>query len=215
MSKKQDISGRGTIYAAPDVGFNEAKVPREQLYTIFEPHIRRDLALKGYDAADAKSAHETLFTKTKNNAALASFNKMVEDVPVIINRAPTLMKTNILAMKAVPSDYKTIGLNILHLPGYAADYAGDAMSVFAPITPAAIKEAKDKLLPEHHMHDARNDHGSPMYKPQHEAILGSMHLTEMDKSKKTVVFATEALALQALENGDISEDTPITIKKGK
>lgn len=121
LSKKQDISGRGTIYAAPDVGFNEAKFPREQLYTLYEPHIKRDLAQKGYNPADAKAAHATLFTDRKHGAALSSFNKMVESVPVILNRAPTLMKTNILALKAIPSDHKTIGVNILHLPGYAAD----------------------------------------------------------------------------------------------
>ncbi|CAM0041744.1 hypothetical protein VPHD148_0267 [Vibrio phage D148] len=211
LSKKQDISGRGTIYAAPDCGFNEAKIPREQLITMFEPHIRRDLAQKGYNAADAKNAHATLFSEQKNGAALASFNKMVDTVPVIINRAPTLMKSNILAMKAIPSDDKTIGINILHLPGFAADYDGDAMSVFAPVTQEAIQEAKDKLLPENHLHDARMDAGTPMYKPQHEAILGSMYLTEFDDKQKPVEFPTEAAALAALESGKIKENTPIKI----
>lgn len=121
LSKKQDLSGRGTIYAAPDVGFNEAKFPREQLITLYEPHIKRDLAQKGYDPAKAKEAHASLFTDKPNGAALSSFNKMVQEVPVIMNRAPTLMKTNILAFKAIPSKGKTIGVNILHLPGFAAD----------------------------------------------------------------------------------------------
>ena len=117
LYKKQDMSGRGTIYAAPDVGFNEAKFPREQLVTLYEPHIKRDLAQKGYNAADAKAAHASLMTDQKQGAAVSSFNKMVETVPVILNRAPTLMKTNIIAMKAIPSEGKTIGVNILHLPG--------------------------------------------------------------------------------------------------
>lgn len=211
LSKKQDISGRGTIYAAPDVGFNEAKFPREQLFTLYEPHIRRDLAQKGYNAADAKTAHASLFTKQPSSAALASFNKMLDNVPIIINRAPTLMKTNIIAMKAIPSDHKTIGINILHLPGFAADYDGDAMSVFAPISPEAIQEAKNKLLPENHLHDARMDHGTPMYKPQHEAILGSMYLTEHDGSEP-IEFPTEAAALAALKAGTIKESTPIRIR---
>ena len=210
MSKKQDISGRGTIYAAPDVGFNEAKIPVDMLLKMFEPHIRRDLSQKGYDVAAAKQAHASLFTEQKNGAALASFNKIVKEVPVIINRAPTLMKSNILAMKAIPSDANTIGINILHLPGFAADYDGDAMSVFAPVTPEAIKEANEKLLPEHNLNDARMDAGTPMYKPQHEAILGSMYLTEHDGSK-AVEFATEAAALAALKSGKIKPSTPIRI----
>ena len=116
LSKKQDVSGRGTIYAAPDVGFNEAKLPRDQLWKMYEMHIKRDLAQKGYDVAAAKTAYED-----RNPAATASFNKQVATVPVILNRAPTLMKTNILALKPIPTSGKTIGLNILHLPGYAAD----------------------------------------------------------------------------------------------
>lgn len=210
LSKKQDVSGRGTIYAAPDVGFNEAKFPREQLYTMYEPHIRRDLAQKGYNPAESKSAHESLFGEKKSQAALASFNKMVDTVPIILNRAPTLMKTNILALKAIPSDHKTIGVNILHLPGFAADYDGDAMSAFAPVTPEAIKEAREKLLPENHLHDARMGNGSAMYKPQHEAILGSMYLTEHDGSEPKI-FPTEAAALAALKAGEISDSTPVRI----
>lgn len=210
LSKKQDVSGRGTIYAAPDVGFNEAKFPREQLITMYEPHIKRDLAQKGYNAADAKAAHATLFTDQKHGAALASFNKMVNDVPIILNRAPTLMKTNILALKAIPSDDKTIGVNILHLPGFAADYDGDAMSTFAPVSPEAIREAKEKLMPEHHLHDAKFDTGRAMYKPQHEAILGSMYMTQHDGSE-VIEFPSEAAALAALDAGKIKENTPIKI----
>lgn len=210
LSKKQDISGRGTIYAAPDVGFNEAKFPREQLVTMYEPHIKRDLAQKGYNAADAKAAHASLYTDNKHGAALASFNKMVESVPIILNRAPTLMKTNILALRAIPSDNKTIGINILHLPGFAADYDGDAMSTFAPVSPEAIQEARTKLMPENHLHDAKFDTGRAMYKPQHEAILGSMYMTQYDEGD-AVEFPTEQAALAALKAGEIKESTPIRI----
>ena len=211
LSKKQDISGRGTIYAAPDVGFNEAKIPRAMLNKMWEPHIKRDLASKGYSVAEAKQAHESLSSETPSQAAVASFNKVCADTPIILNRAPTLMKTNIIAMKAVPTDEKTIGLNILHLPGFAADYDGDALSVYSPVSQEAIQEAKDKLLPENHLHDARIGKGAAMYKPQHEAILGSVYLTQQDDKQKVVKFRTEADALAALKAGDIKENTPIQI----
>lgn len=91
-------------------------------------------------------------------------------------------------------------------------YDGDAMSIFAPVTPEAIQEAKDKLLPSNHLNDARMDPGTPMYKPQHEAILGSMYLTEHDDSEP-VEFASEEEALAALKSGKIKEDTPVQIRK--
>lgn len=207
LRKKQDFSGRAVIYAAPDVGFNEAKFPKEQLWEMYKMHIIRDLSQKGYDLAAAKKAYEE-----RNAAATASFNKMVDEVPLILNRAPTLMRTNIMALKPIPVAGKTIGLNILHLPGYAADYDGDAMSAFVPMSPEAIKEAKEKLLPEHHLHDARKGFGNPMFAPGHEAILGSVHLTKPDHEKAVVEFASEDEAMKALERGEIDDNTPIKIK---
>jgi len=206
LKKKQDFSGRGTIYAAPDIGFNEARIPADQLWTMYKMHIIRDLSQKGYDLAEAKNAYEG-----RNDAATASFNHIVDTVPVMLNRAPTLMRTNIMAMKAVPTDGKTIGVNILHLPAFAADYDGDAMSMFVPMTPEAVREAKEKLMPSSNLHDARKGYGNPMFAPGHEAILGSVHLTKPNMDKKVVEFKTEAEALAALEAGHVQSDTPIRI----
>ena len=49
-----------------------------------------------------------------------------------------------------------------------------------------------------------------MYKPQHEAILGSMYMTEHDGSKP-IEYPTEAAALADLDSGKISPNTPIKI----
>lgn len=206
LSKKQDFSGRGTIYAAPDVGFNEAKIPKDQLWEMYKMHIIRNLSQKGYDLAEAKKSYEA-----RDTAAMASFNHIVDTVPVLLNRAPTLMRTNVMAMRPIPSDGKTIGLNILHLPGYAADYDGDALSMYVPMTPEAVKEANEKLMPSAHLHDARRGYGTPMFAPGHEAILGSVHLTQPDMDKKVHTFKTEEEALAALKAGHIDTNTPIKI----
>lgn len=79
-----------------------------------------------------------------------------------------------------------------------------------PVSPEAIREAREKLLPEHHLHDVKFDSGKPMYKPQHEAILGSMYLTEHDGSTP-IEFPTEEAALAALKAGKIKGNTPIKI----
>jgi DNA-directed RNA polymerase subunit beta' len=39
LSRKQDFSGRATISANPDVGFNEAAVPIDMLWTMYESEI--------------------------------------------------------------------------------------------------------------------------------------------------------------------------------
>lgn len=207
LKRRQDLSGRATIFASPDIKFNEALFPKDQLWELYKPHIIRELtAQRGHTLAQARDAYEK-----RDIMATASFGNVLQKVPILLNRNPTLMRTNIMALRAVPIEGKTIGLNPLHLPGYAADYDGDALSAFVPITEAAIKEANEKLLPEHHMHDARMGFGNPMFAPGHEAILGSVHLTSPDMEMETVEFRSEAEALKALEEGKITDSTPIKI----
>lgn len=206
LSKKQDFSGRATIYSEPNLSFNEAAVPEEMLWTTYEYHIIRDLVKNGYDYVSAKKSVEK-----RDNAATASFSKLIKQIPILLNRAPTLMRTNVTAHYPVPIKGKTIGVNPLHLPLYAGDYDGDSFSVHIPVTPEAIEEAKKKLLPQQHIYDYRRGLDSSMVAPGHEAILGSVHLTEPDVTQKTVHFKTEMDALAALKAGTIKENTPISV----
>ena len=52
-----------------------------------------------------------------------------------------------------------------------------------------------------------------MVAPGHEAVIGSVYLTEPDHAQEAVHFATEMEALKALKAGTIKENTPITIGK--
>lgn len=210
LSKKQDFSGRGTIYAEPNLGFNEAAIPEDMIWSTFEFHILRDLTRQGYDLFAAKKA-----VADRTPVAQNSFNKLIKQIPVILNRAPTLMRTNTTAHYAVPVKGKTIGLNILHLPMYAGDFDGDALTVHVPQTPEAIHEARTKLLPEQHIYDYRKGLGNSIVAPGHEAIIGSVHMTEPDSTQKSVEFNTEEEALAAFKAGTIKENTPIVIKSHK
>ncbi|HET8689084.1 MAG TPA: hypothetical protein VFM18_20935, partial [Methanosarcina sp.] len=190
LKKNQDMSGRATIYAAPDVGFNEAKFPKEMMWTMFKMHIIRELVRNGMTLPEAKQAYDK-----RTLAAQNMFSRLTKEIPIMLNRPPTLMKTNIMAMYGVPVEGKTIGLNILHLPGFAADFDGDALTTYLPMTQEAIQEAREKLLPSKHLSDARQGFGYSMFAPGHEAILGSVHLTKPDMEKKVIKFKTEQDAL--------------------
>ncbi len=206
LSKKQDFSGRGTIYSNPELKFNEATVPVDQLWTMYKLHILRDLAKKGYDYVNAEKA----WTE-RTPAATASFNKLIQEIPIMINRAPTLMKSNVSAVYPVPTTNNAIGINPLHLPAFAGDYDGDSFSMYLSMTPQAIKEVKENVLMENQVHDYRKGLNSSLMAPGHEAILGSMHMTEPDATQAIVKFKTEEACLQALKEGKIKENTPVEI----
>lgn len=210
LKKKQDFSGRATIYSEPNLGFNELAVPNDALWVMYKFHVIRDMVKKGYNYVDAEKAWNE-----RNDAAKASFVKMIKDVPVIMNRAPTLMKSNISAYFPVPVEGKTIGVNPLHLGLIAGDFDGDAVQLFLPMTHEAVVEAKQKLLPQSQIYDYRKGFGATLMSPGHEAIVGSVHLTEPDHNQKTRHFATEKDVLEALKKGTIEENTPITIEEHK
>lgn len=206
LSKKQDFSGRATIYAEPNLGFNEIACPEDMIWSMYEYHIIRDLVKGGYSYPDAKKAVEA-----RSPAAQSSFTKMIKQIPIIANRAPTLMQSNVTAHFPVPIKGKTLGINPIHLKMYAGDFDGDALTVHVPITPEAIEEAKKKLLPEHHIYDFREGLGASLAAPGHEAIVGSMHLTEPDMEQQVREFRTEKEVLEALARGEIQKNTPIRL----
>lgn len=206
LSKKQDFSGRATIYAEPNLSFNEAAIPVDQLWTLYKFHILRDLSRQGYDYVNATKAWET-----RTPAATNSFQKLIKQIPVIINRAPTLMKSNITAVYPVPIKGSTMGLNPIHLPLFAGDYDGDALTLHLPMSPEAVAEARNKLLPQHQIHDYRKGLGQSIVAPGHESILGSVYMTEPDESQAVIKFNNEQEVLQALKEGRIKENTPIQI----
>jgi DNA-directed RNA polymerase subunit beta' len=122
------------------------------------------------------------------------------------------MQSNITAHFPVPIKGKTLGINPIHLPMYAGDFDGDALTVHVPVTPEAIDEARKKLLPEHHIYDFRKGIGHSLIAPGHEAILGSHYLTDPDMSQNVREFSSEKEVLDALERGEITKNTPIKLK---
>jgi DNA-directed RNA polymerase beta subunit len=206
LARKQDFSGRATIYAAPDVGFNEARIPVDQLWVMYKYHILRILAKQGLRTDEALDS----YTK-RDRLATAAFNRAIKDIPIILNRAPSMLRTNEMAVYPVPTNENTIGLNILHLPAFAADFDGDAMTMHLPMTPEAIQEAKDKMLPMRHLHDVRKGYGESMFAPGHESILGSVFLTKKDETLKTATFATEQEAIKAMKEGKIAPNQEVII----
>ena len=71
------------------------------------------------------------------------------------------------------------------------------------MSPEAVEEARTKLLPQHQIHDYRKGLGQSIVAPAHEAILGSMAMTDPDHKQPIVKFKSEADALAALKAGTI------------
>ena len=70
---------------------------------------------------------------------------------VLINRAPTLAPTNLIAFHPLRVPGSTIRLHPLACKALNADFDGDQVAVFVPFSPAAQREAGERLSLEAHL----------------------------------------------------------------
>ena len=87
---------------------------------------------------------------------------------------------------------KAIEIHPLVTGGYNADFDGDAMSVYLPVTSKAVKEAAT-MYPSNNLFNPTT--GAVMYTPGHEALLGMYLLSSPGKrTKNRYSTAAEAKA---------------------
>ena len=114
----------GLAVAAPDskLGIDEIGLPEESAWTSFEPFTIRNLRLQGYSLADAMKAVED-----RTPAAKRALEEELSKRPVLVNRAPTLHKYNILAFWPKLTKGTTIRYNPLVSKGFNVDADGDSI----------------------------------------------------------------------------------------
>jgi len=139
-SHRQDVSGRSTITVEPSLGLNEVGIPTEFAYTAYKPFILRSLKESGVKATQALKHYEE-----KSPTALLALESVMQDRPVILNRAPALHKHSVQAFRPILTTGKSIRLNPLIVKGFNADFDGDTMSVMVPIGKEAIEEARQMV----------------------------------------------------------------------
>jgi hypothetical protein len=123
MYRPQDLTGRATILPNPGLHVDEAGIPKDMLWEMFKPFVIQRLTKGGMDPLDAAKE-----VQDKTPAADSALMAEVRERPVMLNRAPTLHKYNIMAFKPVPIEGKSIFLPPLVIKGFNADFDGDSVS---------------------------------------------------------------------------------------
>jgi DNA-directed RNA polymerase subunit beta' len=204
MKRTQDVAGRGTIVPDLTLGMDEVGIPDDMLWTMWEKFIIKRLVGQGYSAIQAQQ-----MVKDKHPVAKEALMRETRERPIMVNRAPTLHRFNIIASYPRPVPGKTIRINPFMEKAMNADYDGDTMQVHSPVGIKAVEEAKGMTLSNMLFHDkAKKD---LLVFPQHEAIMGVDHASTVDEGNKPVRFKTEAEAMKAYHEGKIRLGTRVAI----
>jgi len=205
MSRTQDVAGRGTIVPDSTLGVDEVGVPKDMLWGMYDKFLIRRLVQQGFPAVQAKQMVEK-----RHPAAEEALRREVQERPVLMNRAPTLHRYNVVAAKPVPVPGRTLRVNPFVEEGMNADYDGDTMMLHVPVGPKAVEDAKNITLSNLLFGDKSKS--DLLVFPQHEAIMGIHHASRVDDKNKTPKkFKTKADAMAAYKRGEIGLGTRVSI----
>jgi DNA-directed RNA polymerase subunit beta' len=204
MKRQQDVSGRATIAPDPTLSMDEIGVPADMLWGMYGKFVVGRLVRRGYGATEAQKMVED-----KTPIALHELINESKERPVIVNRAPSLHRFNVIGAYPRITTGKTITLNPFAEKGTNADYDGDAMQIHAPVTPAAVADVKNMTLSKLLFADRKP--GVLNVAPDMEAVLGLHRATQAPSNKKVRHFESTKDALAAYHRGEINLNDPVKI----
>ena len=140
---------------------------------------------------------------------------VIQDHPVMLNRAPTLHRLGIQAFEPILVEGRAIKLHPLVCTAFNADFDGDQMAVHVPLTPEAQAEARYLMLSVNNL--LKPQDGKPVTVPTQDMILGAYYLTvQIDGEKgEGMYFSNKEEALMAYQNGDVGLHCKIKVKLSK
>lgn len=199
-----DNVGRAVIVPDPDYDIDEVGLPDEAAWEMFKPFIIRDMVRRGKKATDAVRAF-----KDRTDDAKDARLRVMQERPLIINRAPSLHKHNLTAHFARPVAGNALRLPIPILAGHGADFDGDALNFHVPVSDKAVKEAKDKMRPSRTLYSAKDFQVHML--PTQGYIMGLYLGTRGDSGRPRRTFRSQKDVLDAYRRGEIDPDDPVTV----
>ncbi len=141
--------------------------------------------------------------------------EVIQDHPVLLNRAPTLHRLGIQAFQPILVEGRAIKLHPLVCTAYNADFDGDQMAVHVPLSVEAQAEARFLMLAAHNIMKASD--GKPVCVPTQDMVLGSYYLTLDKEGAKGEgrMFSSPEEVMMAYEAKDVDIHAAIKVKVSK
>ena len=173
LGKRIDYSGRSVIVVGPELKLNQCGLPKEMALELFKPFVIRKVIERGL-VKTVKSAKKLVERATPDIWEI--LEEVVEDHPVLLNRAPTLHRLGIQAFQPILIDGKAIQIHPLVCAAFNADFDGDQMAVHVPLSQYAQVETWLLMLSSHNILSPA--HGGPLAIPSQDMVLGLYYLTK-------------------------------------
>ena len=172
LGKRVDYSGRSVIVVGPELKLHQCGLPKKMALELFKPFILSKLELYG-QATTIKAAKRMI--EKERPEVWDILEEVINEHPVMLNRAPTLHRLGIQAFEPKLVEGKAIQLHPLVCAAFNADFDGDQMAVHVPLSLEAQLEARVLMMSTNNILSPAN--GKPIIVPSQDIILGIYYLT--------------------------------------
>ncbi len=217
LGKRVDYSGRSVITVGTDLHFSQCGLPKSLALEIFKPFVIKRILDKEL-AYNIRGAARLIEEKVPEVWAI--LEEIVKDKVVLLNRAPTLHRLGIQAFHPVLTEGDTIKLHPFACEAFNADFDGDQMAVYLPLSDEAQKEAKEIMLSSLNL--LRPANGMPVIGPYRDIALGCYFLTKIKdpvdadgKPKEIKWYSSKSEAITAYEFGVLPLNDKIKVQNPK
>src|SRR3954449_722368 len=213
LGKRVDYSGRSVIVVGPELQLHQCGLPKLMALELFKPFIIHKLVEKGI-AETVKRAKKIV--ERESPEVYEILEEIIQDHPVLLNRAPTLHRLGIQAFEPVLVEGKAIRIHPLVCAAFNADFDGDQMAVHVPLSFEAQLESRLLMLSSNNI--LKPSDGRPVAEPSQDIVLGCYFATKapphfdqaFGKNAKNIKsYSTVSEVELALAQDRVSFHTPI------
>jgi DNA-directed RNA polymerase subunit beta' len=172
LGKRVDYSGRSVIVIGPQLKLHQCGLPKGMALELFRPFVMRKLVEYNY-AHNVKGAKRLI--EKMDPVVYEVLEEIIQDYPVLLNRAPTLHRLGIQAFEPVLVEGNAIQIHPLVCTAFNADFDGDMMAVHVPLSEKAKREARELMLSSKNL--LKPASGEPIVEPTKDMVLGMYYLT--------------------------------------
>ena len=176
LGKRVDYSGRTVIVVGPELKANQCGLPKKMALELYKPFVFNNL-IENEKAQTIKLAKKMV--ENKEPEIWAALDAVIEEHPVMLNRAPTLHRLGIQAFEPLLIEGKALQLHPLVCTAFNADFDGDQMAVHLPLSVEARVEAKVLMMATNNVLSPAT--GKPVMTPTQDMVLGIYWMTKIRK----------------------------------
>nr|QBM02578.1 DNA-directed RNA polymerase subunit beta' [uncultured archaeon] len=213
LGKRVDYSGRSVITVGTELHFSQCGLPKTLALEIFKPFVIKRILDKEL-AYNIRGAARLIEEKIPEVWAI--LEEIVKDKVVLLNRAPTLHRLGIQAFWPVLTEGETIKLHPFACEAFNADFDGDQMAVYLPLSDEAQKEAREIMLSSLNL--LRPATGMPVIGPYRDISLGCYFLSKLQEpndQKDVKWYSSDSEATMAYEYGYLGLNDKIKVPNPK